>query len=45
MCKMDEMANSKNEQKKNMEKIKESLQCKAGADNKEIEFLLKRLQV
>lgn len=43
MCKMDEMTNSKNEQKKNMEKIKESLQRKAGSDNKEIEFLLKRL--
>jgi len=42
MCKMDKMTNSKKEQKKNMEKIKESLQVKAG-NNKEIEFLLKRL--
>jgi hypothetical protein len=42
MCKMDKMTNSKKEQKKNMEKIKESLQIKAG-NNKEIEFLLKRL--
>jgi len=43
MCKMDEMTNSKNEQKKNVEKIKESLLCKAVSDSKEIEFLLKRL--
>ncbi len=43
MCKMDKMINSKKEQKKNMEKIKESLLNKVGDNNQEIEFLLKRL--
>jgi hypothetical protein len=40
---MDKMINSKKEQKKNMEKIKESLLNKVGDNNQEIEFLLKRL--
>jgi len=40
---MDKMTNSKKEQKKNMEKIKESLLSKAGENKQEIEFLLRRL--
>lgn len=42
MCKMDKMADSKKEQKKNLERIRESLLNKRG-ENKEIDFLLKRL--
>jgi hypothetical protein len=40
---MDKMINLKKEQKKNMEKIKESLLNKVGDNNQEIEFLLRRL--
>ena len=43
MCKMEKMTDSKKEQKKNLEKIKESLLNKRGANRQEIEFLLKRL--
>lgn len=43
MCKMDKMTDSKKEQKKNLEKIRESLLNKRGDNRQEIEFLLKRL--
>ncbi len=43
MCKMDEMTDSKKEQIKNLEKIRESLLNKREDNKQDIEFLLKRL--
>lgn len=43
MRKMDEMTDSKKEQIKNLERIRESLLNKRENNKQEVEFLLKRL--